>query len=229
MRSNKAVTTHGTNYAKEVTIMLSLFWISSILFWFAVCYVGLSFIEFFMHGTLMHQPTWLSRTFFYFQDVLDEHRSFHHAECFPGKRFDEAKGDCLDKNIRLRRFFGQMASSWIWGSMFLTAYLLGFGTRAGQFVALGGVMFMISLFAHHQAWNMIHLQMHIGSTERAAWFKNSALCLWLARYHYMHHAHPKVNFCIVCPGADWLMGTYKAPDERDVTNMKKLGFYLASN
>ncbi|MBX9573869.1 MAG: hypothetical protein K2X77_33550 [Candidatus Obscuribacterales bacterium] len=201
------------------------FWISSLLFWSVLCYVGLSFIEYFLHGTFMHQPNWLSEKSPFMKEVLDEHRQFHHADCFPAKHFDDREGECLEVNIRLRLLFGQVASSWIWGNLFLAAYRLGLDSRGGQFLAMGGVMFMLSLLAHHQAWNMIHVQMHTSPEKRASWFKNSSLCLWLARYHYMHHAHPKVNFCIVCPGADWLMGTYSQPSELDVKNMQKHGFY----
>lgn len=202
------------------------FMISSLLFWSVVCYIGLSFIEFFLHGTFMHLPTWWSRNFAYMKEVLDEHRSFHHGECFNASHFDDKEGECLEVNIRLRLLFGQVASCWVWGSLFFGAYLFGLQSHGGKFLAMGGVMFMLSLLAHHQAWNMIHLQMHTNPEKRAGWFKNSSLCLWLARYHYMHHAHPKVNFCIVCPGADWLMGTYAVPSPADVNNMQKHGFYL---
>ena len=207
--------------------MLSFsFYVATVLFWLAISYVGLSFIEFILHGTLMHQPTWLTRNSAYFKEILDEHRSFHHGECFPGQKFDEAEGDCLELNIKLRPFYGQAVAVVFWGPMFALACVFDLTTSVGQFFAIGGVTFMLSLLAHHLTWNLIHIQMHTPEKERASWFKNSSLCLWLARYHYMHHAHPRVNFCIVCPGADWLMGTFKAPAPRDIEDMHKHGFFL---
>ena len=93
----------------------------------------------------------------------------------------------------------------------------------GQLFAIGGVVFMLSLAAHHHAWNLVHRQMHTKASARAGWFRRSRICLWLAQYHYMHHSYPKVNFCIVCPLADWVMGTYKAPEEKDLAEMQKHG------
>ncbi len=202
------------------------FWIGITAFWFAVSYVIISFIEFFAHGVLMHKPTVLSRRMPFFKGVLDRHRHFHHGECFPGTHFDESEGDCLEVNIKLPVFEGQVASFWIWGPLLLLALFFGFSSIIGMVFGLGAVIFMLSLFLHHNAWNLIHIQMHTQPEKRAKWFNRSSLCLWLARNHFLHHAYPKVNFCIVCPLADWLMGTYKKPGAKDVIEMRKHGFYL---
>lgn len=204
------------------------FWISSLLFWMATCYMALSFIEYFLHGTFMHQKTWFARNSKFMEEVLYEHNFFHHGKCFNAQHFDDREGECLEINLRLRLIFGQVASFWLWGGLIFTGFLHGVDTRLGQFLVMGGAMFSLSLLAHHQAWNMIHLQMHTSPEKRASWFRNSSLCLWLARYHFMHHTHPRVNFCIVCPGADWLMGTYSVPKQDDVDNMQKHGFYLVT-
>lgn len=204
--------------------MLS-FWIATTLVWVLISYVIISFIEFFAHGVLMHKPTFLAKRFPFFKNVLDSHRHFHHGECFPGTHFDEAEGDCLEINIKLGVAEGQLLSFWIWGPLFLTALFFGLSSVVGKVLVLGALVFMLSLFAHHCIWNLIHIQMHTKDSERAKWFKQSRLCLWLARNHFMHHAYPRVNFCIVCPLADWLMGTYKAPQPKDIAEMRKHGFF----
>ncbi|MBX9724024.1 MAG: hypothetical protein K2X81_21640, partial [Candidatus Obscuribacterales bacterium] len=112
------------------------------------------------------------------------------------------------------------------GPLTLAAYILDFSSRAGQVPLLGAIVFVIALMTHHSAWNLIHIQMHTANEKRANWFKHSRLCLWLARNHFMHHAYPRVNFCIVCPLADWIMGTYKAPQAKDIEEMKKHGFFI---
>jgi len=204
--------------------MFTPFWLAATLGWLAFSYVVISFVEFLAHGVFMHKPTWLSKRFGLFEQVLHLHRTFHHGECFPGRHFDEHEGDCLEKNIRFDFLQGQVMSCWVWIPLFLAAQHYGLSSTAGAFCALGGVTMMASVFVHHCIWNLVHRQMHSQPAKRASWFKNSRVCLWLARYHFMHHAYPKVNFCVVCPGADWIMGTYKAPSAKDVEEMQKHGF-----
>ncbi len=207
-------------------IITFAFWTMVILLWLLLVYTIISFIEFVSHGVFMHKPTWLSKNSKFFKTTLDEHRTFHHGECFPGRHFDEAEGDCLKINIHLRVLWGQLASFWMWAPLFFAAYLCGFSTTAGTCLTIGAVTFMIGLMVHHLTWNLIHVQMHTGKEKRSRWFANSQLCLFLARYHYMHHVYPRVNFCVVVPLADWLMGTYKEPGPKDIADLKKHGFYL---
>ncbi len=202
----------------------NLFWAVVFIASLAFSYVLISFIEWISHGVFMHKPTWFSKRFKFFNETLHEHRTFHHGECFPGRHFDEAEGDCLTVNIHLRILFGQLAASWAWAPLFIAAYCCGIATTVGLSLCVVGVTFMVSLAVHHVTWNFIHVQMHTNRDKRARWFAKSSLCLYLARYHYMHHVYPRVNFCVVTPLADWIMGTYKAPSEKDIEDMKKHGF-----
>ncbi|MBX9690136.1 MAG: hypothetical protein K2X27_25720 [Candidatus Obscuribacterales bacterium] len=191
--------------------MAVLSFLSDVFFWLCLTYLILSLIEFVSHGVLMHQPTWLSRHFKYFQDTLDEHRSFHHAECFPGRKMDQGEGDCLKINIKLRPGLSIFGSCWIWGPLL-------------YFSPLGACIFVLGFLAHNLAWNLVHVQMHTKLPKRARWFQRSRLCLFLARYHYMHHIYPRKNHNVVCPLIDWVMRTYQSPSEKDLEAMKALGF-----
>jgi hypothetical protein len=203
------------------------FWTAVTISWIAISYVVISFIEFVSHGVFMHKPTWLSANSKFFKETLDEHRTFHHGHCFPGRHFDEADDhDCVTINIHLRVFFGQLASCWMWGPLFVAAFLLGFGSTAGKILILGGFTFMLLLMLHHITWNFIHVQMHKTRESRDQWFATSKLCLYLARYHYIHHVYPRSNFCVVCPLADWLMGTFRTANEKDIADLKQRGFFL---
>lgn len=202
------------------------FWTVVVTCWLALSYVLISFIEWVSHGVFMHRPTWFSSHSKFFAETLHEHRTFHHGECFPGRHFDESEGDCLTINIHLRVLWGQFASAWMWAPLFVAAYFCGFTSTAGIALTVGALIFMVSLFIHHMTWNFIHVQMHTDKSKRAAWFANSRVCLYLARYHYMHHVYPRVNFCVVTPLADWLMGTFKPAGEKDIADMKKHGFFI---
>lgn len=188
-------------------------WILWTLFWLAFSYVVISLSEYFSHRYLMHRPTWLSRTFKFFRLTLEEHRDYHHGTCFSGRKFTAgAEDECLVINIDIKPIYGLLASCFIWIPLL--------------FVSLhGAVVFVLLVLLHNSAWGVIHRQMHKPPAERAHWFKRSRLCLWLARYHCLHHIYPRCNHSVLFVLPDALFGTLRKPTAKDVATMTELGLY----
>jgi hypothetical protein len=181
----------------------------SIVFGFIV--IGLH--EWLGHAILMHQPTWLSRNFKYFRDTLDEHVKYHHGHCYPGRKFDDgAEDECLLINIDLKPLTGVIASAYIWVPML-------------WFFPVCSIVFVLMVIAHHTVWGVVHRQMHTKRHERAAWFRNSPLCLAMARFHCLHHIYPRKNHSIIFIMWDHIFGTVQTPSEKDVQTMRDLGLY----
>ena len=101
----------------SVTLLIAS-WLGSLAGWLLFSYVVIALFEWFLHAVLMHQPTWLSRNFKYFKDTLDEHRTFHHGHCFPGRKFDAgAEDQCMFLNIDLKPLTGLVAGLPIWAPL----------------------------------------------------------------------------------------------------------------
>jgi hypothetical protein len=70
------------------------------------------------------------------------------------------------------------------------------------------LMSLVEWALHGWAWGPIHREMHF---PEGRWFSGLRLFRFWRSYHKTHHDHPGRNFNVLCPGADWLFGTYKSP------------------
>lgn len=209
-----ADTTGGGPSWMDVTLLVGG-WVLTTLFWAVFSYIVLSLFEYVAHRFPMHRASWLTRKFKFFRQHLEEHRDYHHGECFSGRNFTQgAEGRCLVINIDINPFIGLLAASVVWIPLL--------------FVSLhGAIVFVIIGLVHNLSWGFIHKQMHTPPEKRSRWFKNSALLLWLARYHCVHHIYPGANFSVMFVLPDFIFGTYRAPSAKDVATMIALGLYPA--
>lgn len=187
----------------------------STVLWGGFSYVVISLFEYVSHRYPMHRSSWLSRKFKFFQKHLREHRDYHHGECFSGRKFTQGPEDqCLVINIDINPFVGLFASSIVWIPLLLLSLH-------------GAIVFVVVALIHNLSWGFIHKQMHTPVDRRAKWFRNSRLCLWLARYHCVHHIYPGANFSVMFVLPDFIFGTYRAPSAKDIASMRALGLYPA--
>lgn len=166
----------------------------------------MSFVEHQVHCRLMHRKNFLSERSDSFKKTFEEHAIGHHG--YYSKIFiDEPVPPGEDKAIRLTVRKAPVKA-------FPIAALIALV----QFE--GALMFLIVVTMHHWIWNKIHLEMH---KPEARGFGNWAVYKFLARYHYLHHAHPDKNFNVVFPLADFVLGTYTSGNDKDKLAMQELG------
>ncbi len=194
-----------------------LFWtteLSCLLAWIATSYVLFSLLEYISHRVFMHSENFLSRRFSYFQESLHEHRNFHHAQCFPGRRFLKSTvSECFLRNFQLRPLMSVLFFSFVWIPIFFWS-------------PMGAGVFIATVVMHNVVFSIMHRQMHTPVAERKRWFSNSRVCMWLARHHYLHHVYPSKNNNGLFPLWDWPLGTYAVASEKDNQNMQELGLFI---
>ncbi|MFA5506654.1 MAG: sterol desaturase family protein [Vulcanimicrobiota bacterium] len=165
--------------------MLSIL-IFLISFLFAFC-LG-SLIEWFVHKDLMHSVQWMKTPHL-------RHAVEHHAERMaPGKYY--AKDDELKEYHLFETSF--MPALWILHApLFFAAYRF-FGLASGVGVAMGTAVYVI-------AYEMLHWYMHCPDEFI---FRNSRWFQYLSEHHRLHHNKATINYNVVFPLADYLLGTY---------------------
>lgn len=80
------------------------------------------------------------------------------------------------------------------------------------------------LFSHfiHPYLHMPHGQAVRAAPAPIAWLLKRGYFRAMARNHYMHHRYVASNFNLVL-GADHLRGRYRAPNDKDLAEMQRLG------
>jgi hypothetical protein len=173
-----------------------------------VMYVLMSFVEWLLHRKVMHLrglPRWAYSAFPSLGDVQHAHAVQHHVRFY--NQFDH-EPDFVGRhyNITLDVALGVVGLAPLWGAFLLLS-------------VAAGVTALACVLLHHLTWNLIHNEMHNPSGAR--WAK-TRLFKYLARYHYLHHAHPARNYNVVCPLADWVLGTRAAEDVSDIIELSRL-------
>ena len=179
--------------------------IFSISFLFSFC-LG-SIIEWFVHKDLMHSIQWM-------KTPHQRHAVEHHAERkAPGKYY--AKADELKEYHLFETSF--MPALWILHApLFFGAYAL-FGLASSIGVASGTAAYVIG-------YEILHWYMHCPDEfvfRKTRWFQ------FLSEHHRLHHSKASINYNVVFPLGDFLLGTYhkQLPIERepeDIRNKRPL-------
>jgi uncharacterized membrane protein YecN with MAPEG domain len=171
--------------------------------WFVVWFFAMSFVEHIAHRNFMHRKSFVDR---WFPRVFESHAINHHHKYYKQFNF-EPDEEARVENIHLEFL----------PSAPLALLLAGIAT---YFSWRSGLMLIAAVFVHHLIWNLIHQQMH---DPKNPFFAKWGLYRFLARYHWMHHKHPGHNFNVVVPLADFVLGTYVRPSEKDKASMAEIG------
>lgn len=155
-------------------------------FSFAFC-LG-SLIEWFVHKELMHSVKYMKTPHL-------RHAVEHHAERkAPGKYY--AKADELKEYHLFETSF--MPALWILHApLFFAAYWF-VGLAAGIGVAAG-------TGAYVMGYETLHWYMHCPETFA---FRNHRWFQYLSEHHRLHHNKASINYNVVFPLGDLVMGTY---------------------
>lgn len=155
---------------------------------FSVAFCLGSVIEWFVHKHLMHSIRWM-------RTPHQRHAVEHHAERkAPGKYY--AKEDELKEYHLFETSF--MPLLWILHAPLFLAVNHFFGAAAAVGVAAGTGAYVIGYESLH--WYM-HCPEHFIFRD-AKWFA------YLSELHRLHHNKSTINYNVVFPLGDMLMGTY---------------------
>ena len=69
-------------------------------------------------------------------------------------------------------------------------------------------MSLVIAILYYIAFESLHQLEHMDDKPAVRWIRNSRIFKWLNTHHEIHHSAWNVNFNLVCPLADLLMGTY---------------------
>ncbi len=192
----------------------ALGWTAHIGIGAVMTYVVISFVEHWIHKNMMHFKN--LPNFAYVLPVFDylwnEHAVLHHGKYY--KQFDY-EPDEDGKHRNLTTSMGQQVQIGLVISPFILLV-----TAISPVV---GVIFCLGGLAHVVAWNTIHTQMHI---PRDVWWAKTTLFRRLAFHHFMHHRAAGNNMNVVCPFADFVLGTVATPRLGDVRETMRLGYVV---
>lgn len=147
-----------------------------------------SVIEWYVHKELMHSVQFM-------KTPHQRHAVEHHAERkAPGKYY--AKADELKEYHLFETSF--MPLLWILHAplFFVTYYFFGLAASLG--VAAGTGAYVIG-------YETLHWYMHCPDEFV---FRNHRWFQYLSEHHRLHHNKASINYNVVFPLGDWLMGTY---------------------
>jgi hypothetical protein len=163
-------------------------WVVLFLVFFTLAFCLGSMIEWFVHKELMHSVKYMKTPHL-------RHAVEHHAERkAPGKYY--AKPDELKEYHLFETSF--MPALWILHApLFAAAYHL-FGLASCLGVAAGTGAYVI-------CYEALHWYMHC--PERF-WFRNARWFAYLSEHHRLHHNKASINYNVVFPLGDLIMGTY---------------------
>lgn len=181
--------------------------------------IVLSFVEHIIHGYVMHQrifPEFVYARISLLTMHLSDHVELHHNTYFKIFNYEpDEVGKRLNMTISyFTVFLGLIGFSPV---LLLLAYTVSIVPM---------LVFAAVLFTHRYLWNTVHREMH---QPQYPWWSRLAPYRFLARYHYLHHqSHQRdvhVNFNIVLPFADFVMGRavlVPTPSQRE--EMQKFGY-----
>jgi hypothetical protein len=177
-----------------------------IIFWLIASLALMSFLEHWIHRFLMHKKSPLSDRFAAFKKMFEHHAVLHHAH-YRDIFSDEAVPPGVDRHIRLSMSEGMMEA-------------LPFCAIFATVSIPGAVIFMSVVCSHHFLWNQIHLEMH---KPEKRFFSEWPIYKFLARHHFLHHKYPGMNFNVVLPFADYVLGHSVRPNQAELQEMRQLG------
>jgi hypothetical protein len=178
-----------------------------------VTVVLLSFIEHFVHRSIMHRrglPLALYRRLSFLDGYWRAHAVLHHATYYRRFNFEP---DPLGREIDMR--LGLRTAARLYAGVFPAVLLLGLTEP------MGAVVFSLAAVAHMYLWGVVHHEMHVPASH---FLQRRAAYRFLARYHLLHHRYPGRNLNVVNPLADVVLGTLAHAKLCDVREMLRLGY-----
>lgn len=192
------------------------------LFEIALSVVGslvlMSFVEYYLHGYVLHQknvlPAFLYRWFPAIEMERHEHSELHHDTYY--KIFNDEpdpQGKDLAQRIGWKTTLIGFVFFLPW--MLLVAYFIS---------PVPSIIFAITGLLYVLTWNTIHPEMH---QPKHPWWSKLWPYRFLARYHFVHHAyhreHVFVNENLVLPFVDFLFGRHRTATEAQKAEMRRIG------
>lgn len=156
--------------------------VSLLLSFLATCLYA-SFLEWFVHRVGMHTEK-LSKWAF------KRHAIQHHSERRSLKAFyADTRYEVLASSAVPILWIAHFPLYWAVGA------LVNWWAAAG--VALAALLYTT-------AYEVLHFFIH---TPRNYWFQRTRLFHFYCEYHRIHHHRARWNYNVVCPLADWVLGT----------------------
>jgi len=161
--------------------------VQSLLLGLLATLVYASFAEWFVHRVGMHTE-YLSKWAF------RRHAIQHHAQRRSVKTFYAGEHDpepyvIWDSSSVPLLWVAHFPLYWVVWTFVNPAASVGVAIGAGMYVA---------------AYEWMHFMIH---HPRHYWFQRSRLWEWYCEYHRLHHHRARWNYNVVCPLADWVLGT----------------------
>ncbi len=177
-----------------------------------------SFIEYYVHGYILHQknalPALLYRLFPAIEMERHEHSELHHEKYYKVFNHEpDPVGRDLAQRIGWKTTLVGLGFFLPW--LALTALLIS-SVFPLVFIAVGLVYVL--------TWNTIHPEMH---QPRHPWWSKLPPYRFLAQYHFVHHDNHRkkifVNENLVLPFADFVFRRHRDPTPEQKVEMQKLG------
>jgi len=222
------------------------FWMLSI--GLSVGYVIASLIESFMHQHVSDAPNksvkrWerYPHLFRYLIRTRYSHHVVHHCRTFKQDYVTQFRSteeqERLDLDLAQRGAHGRIIKRSAYavrlhgsGALVFVAPLLPaiplMYSLLGSWAVVGTCLSLSlpPLFSHfiHPYLHMPHERAIREAPPLTSWLLKRWYFRAMARNHYLHHRYVAWNFNLVL-GGDWLRGRYRAPTEKDVQEMQRLG------
>jgi Fatty acid hydroxylase superfamily len=173
-----------------------------------------SFVEWWVHRTVMHRRRLAGvvyRLWPYVETAYRNHAVLHHHVYY---RVYDDEPDERGRELNLRFHVHDNLAANLLLAPLHALYL--------QVNPLGSLVLVLLITGYMFAWNTLHVEMHIPTNR---WLFRHPVFRFLNRHHYLHHVHPRRNFNVVLPLADYLLGTVARPTPADRSAMARYGLY----
>jgi Fatty acid hydroxylase superfamily len=173
-----------------------------------------SFVEWWVHRTVMHRRSLspiVYRLLPYFEKAYRNHAVLHHRVYY-AVYDDEPDEHGRELNLRFH-FSDNFASNLLLAPLHALYLMVN---------PLGSLALVLMITAYMYTWNALHVEMHIPSN---GWYFRHTVFRFLNRHHFMHHRHPRRNFNVVLPLADYVLGTVVRPTPAEQRAMEAYGLY----
>lgn len=187
--------------------------IITLIFNILIIYLLLSFNEWYIHKNLMHDNdknffiNLIDKIYFHFyrDDLRKDHINHHKYNNHDGT-IDDDLGTIFSPTYK---FFLPLI-------LFIQYYVvikIFFNFSNNSYLKILFILFIIA-YIYEILWNKFHLKFHRweNTYNKDGFIENNFYYKYLEKYHMIHHfnkANNKVNYNIILPGMDYIMGTYK--------------------
>ncbi len=178
-----------------------------ILIGFVASIILASFVEHFIHKSLLHSTPKIFRKISFVKGMWSGHSISHHGHYLPDDHYTRDETN-KEEVLAFAWYHGPLI---ILGST-LIAYILDLfirfllGIPARFFLPeIIGVGMAFTLY--YTAYESLHAIMHVPNKWK--WLLGTMAMRWLNRHHYQHHVDPRTNLNVIFPLADYVWRTRK--------------------